>query len=45
MRYIMETVEEECVKNFIQGKLVEKINIFSTIYEIIIKFVYHLTDD
>lgn len=45
MRFIMETIDEEAVKNFIQGKLLEKINIFSTIYEAILKFVYHLVDD
>ena len=33
------------MKTFIQGKLLEKINIFSTIYEAILKFVYHLIDD
>lgn len=45
MRYIMEAIDEESVKTFIQGKLLEKINIFSTIYEVILKFVYHLVDD
>lgn len=45
MRFIMEAIDEDLVKGFVQARRLEKSSVFSAIYEVIVKYVNYLTDE